>query len=119
MFLLPFRPTPSPHLTISGLSLRLRLTSVTSLQTLSNIRALTSSLFGVAAGVLGLESYPGFLFYLFGTFVVSVLLLVLKTEGKPKTYFVSAVGDLWVGDLFGGLMSFVLTWTLFFGLCGV
>ncbi|OQO00517.1 hypothetical protein B0A48_13867 [Cryoendolithus antarcticus] len=85
--------------------------------TVSNIRALTASLFGVAAGTLGLESYPGFLFYFIGTAVVSVLIFALKADSSPKAYFFRPVGDLWVGDLFGGLMSFVLTWTLFYGLC--
>ena len=86
-------------------------------QTVSNIRALTASLFGVAAGTLGLESWPGFIFYFMGTAVVSMLIFGLKAESDPKAYFFRPFSDLWVGDLFGGLMSFVLTWTLFYGLC--
>ena len=78
---------------------------------------MTASLFGVAAGTLGLESYPGFLFYFVGTALVSVLIFVLKTQSTPGNYFFRPLGDLWIGDLFGGLMSFVLTWTLFYGLC--
>ncbi|KAL2357712.1 Rab5-interacting protein-domain-containing protein, partial [Cryomyces antarcticus] len=83
---------------------------------LSNIRSLTASLFGVAAGILGLESYPGFIFYLLGSLLVSVLVLALRAESNPKQYFHRPLGDLWIGDIFGGLMSFVLTWTLFYGL---
>lgn len=86
-------------------------------QTISNIRSLTASLFGVAAGTLGLESFPGFIFYFIATAVVTVLIFVLKAEQKPEKFFFQVVSDLWVGDLFGGLMSFVLTWTLFYGLC--
>lgn len=86
-------------------------------QAVSNIRALTASLFGVAAGTLGLESYPGFIFYLLGTAIVSVLIYSLKAESDPKAYFFAPLSDLWAGDLFGGVMSFVLTWTLFYGLC--
>ncbi|OWY43582.1 proliferating cell nuclear antigen [Alternaria alternata] len=56
-------------------------------QVVSNIRSLTASLFGVAAGTLGLESYAGFIFYLLGSLVVSVLLFALKTDGKPGAYF--------------------------------
>jgi hypothetical protein len=33
-------------------------------KTLYNLQSLTASLFGVSAGILGLESYSGFLFYL-------------------------------------------------------
>jgi len=87
-----------------------------SLQTVSNIRSLTASLFGVAAGTLGLESFPGFLFYALGSLVVSLLLFSLRANAQAKSYFHSPVADLWIGDLFGGLMSFVLTWTLFYGL---
>jgi hypothetical protein len=85
-------------------------------QVISNIRNLTASLFGVAAGTLGLESYPGFIFYLLGTLVVSLLLFALKTEGKPEKYFYKPLGDMWMGEVFGGLSGFVLTWTLFYGL---
>lgn len=87
------------------------------IQTVSNIRALTASLFGVAAGTLGLESWPGFIFYFFGTALVSLLIWNLKAEQKPEKFFFKPTSDLWVGDMFGGLMSFVLTWTLFYGLC--
>lgn len=86
------------------------------LQTISNIRSLTASLFGVASGILGLESYHGFLFYLIGSFVVSVLIYALLAERRPRRYFSSPMQELWAGELFGGLSSFVLTWTLFYGL---
>jgi hypothetical protein len=66
--------------------------------------------------MLGLESYPGFAFYVAGTLVVSALLFVFRAEGNPKRYFYSPLGDLWAGDVVAGMMSFVLTWTLFFGL---
>ncbi|THX81849.1 proliferating cell nuclear antigen [Aureobasidium pullulans] len=85
-------------------------------RTVSNIRSLTASLFGVAAGVLGLESFPGFLFYALGSLVVSLLIFSLRANVQAKSYFHSPIADLWIGDLFGGLMSFVLTWTLFYGL---
>ncbi|ORY19479.1 Rab5-interacting protein-domain-containing protein [Clohesyomyces aquaticus] len=85
-------------------------------QVVSNIRNLTASLFGVAAGTLGLESYPGFLFYLVGTLIVSSLIFAFRTDGKPTEYFHQPLGDLWGGDVFSGLSGFVLTWTLFYGL---
>ncbi|KAJ4345216.1 proliferating cell nuclear antigen [Didymosphaeria variabile] len=71
-------------------------------QAVSNIRSLTASLFGVAAGTLGLESYPGFIFYLVGSFIVSALIFALRTDGKPADYFHRPLGDLWVGDVFNG-----------------
>jgi hypothetical protein len=59
---------------------------------------------------------PGFLFYALGSLVVSLLIFFLRANVQAKSYFHAPVADLWVGDLFGGLMSFVLTWTLFYGL---
>jgi ER membrane protein complex subunit 6 len=84
-------------------------------QTISNLRSLTSSLFGIAAGVLGLESWPGFLFYLLLSFLTSFLFYLLRTDSKPAKYFYSPIMDMWIGDVAGGMMGYVLTWTLFFG----
>ncbi|KAK4628979.1 Proliferating cell nuclear antigen [Fulvia fulva] len=72
-------------------------------RTVSNIRALTASLFGVAAGTLGLESLPGFIFYFLGTAIVSVLIFQLKAEQNAKAFFFRPTGDLWAGDMFGVL----------------
>ncbi|KAL2050737.1 hypothetical protein ABVK25_008975 [Lepraria finkii] len=83
---------------------------------ISNIRSLTASLFGVASGILGLESYAGFAFYLLGTFFVSVLIWAFLAKGKQGEYFQGPLSELWAGDVLGGGMSFVLTWTLFYGL---
>ncbi|MCJ1468482.1 hypothetical protein MMC07_007111 [Pseudocyphellaria aurata] len=85
-------------------------------QVISNIRNLSASLFGVASGILGLESYLGFLFYLLGTFVVSALIFVVLAESRPARYFQNPLTELWTAELLGGLSSFVLTWTLFYGL---
>ncbi|KAI9753649.1 MAG: hypothetical protein M4579_005058 [Chaenotheca gracillima] len=85
-------------------------------RTLSNIRNLTASLFGVAAGILGLESYPGFIFYLVGSLIVSGLIWATLAERRPNRYFANPVMDVCSSDVIGGLSSFVLTWTLFFGL---
>ncbi|KAI9825769.1 MAG: hypothetical protein M1826_006871 [Phylliscum demangeonii] len=106
---------------------------------LSQLRNLTSSLFGIAAGILGLEAYAGFGFYLLGTVLVSALVWALLADGTPGRYFgtpasmsrrtttasaddanadadVGAGWQLWTEEVVGGLSSFVLTWTLFYGL---
>jgi hypothetical protein len=82
----------------------------------SNIRNLTASLFGIAAGTLGLESYAGFAFYFAGTLLVSALIFALLAGRRPESFFYRPLGDLWAGELVSGLSSFVLTWTLFYGL---
>ncbi|KAI4163850.1 MAG: hypothetical protein LQ342_002623 [Letrouitia transgressa] len=85
-------------------------------QVISNIRNLTASLFGVASGILGLESYAGFVFYLLGTVVVSALIYVLRAHRDQRRYFQSPFADLWASEVLSGLSSFVLTWTLLYGL---
>jgi hypothetical protein len=94
-------------------------------KTLSNLYSLTSSLFGVTAGILGLESYSGFLLYLILSVVTTFLVYAIKVapdslaEGRPvldtQRFFKGAV-QFWTGGLMSGLSGFVLTWTLFYGL---
>ena len=47
---------------------------------------------------------------------VSSFIFAFRADGKPSEYFHRPLGDLWGGEVFGGLSSFVLTWTLFYGL---
>ncbi|KAF5020706.1 hypothetical protein F66182_7268 [Fusarium sp. NRRL 66182] len=77
-------------------------------KTLSNLQSLTSSLFGVSAGVLGLESYYGFLVYIVFSFITTLLFYVLKVapESLPKghapldpTRFYRGFFDFWAGGL--------------------
>ncbi|KAJ5038788.1 uncharacterized protein L3040_006467 [Drepanopeziza brunnea f. sp. 'multigermtubi'] len=96
-------------------------------KTLTTLHNLTASLFGIGAGILGLESYPGFLFYLFFTLLTSALVYVFRVRpGMMKEaeaqgssgierYFRGSL-ELWTGGLIEGLSGFVLTWTLFYGL---
>jgi len=96
-------------------------------KTLSNLHNLTASLFGVGAGILGLESYPGFLFYIFFTLLTSALVyafrvrpaIIKDSSGNTglSRYFRGSL-ELWTGGLVEGLSGFVLTWTLFYGLVG-
>ncbi|KAL2154303.1 hypothetical protein VTH82DRAFT_2979 [Thermothelomyces myriococcoides] len=92
---------------------------------LSNLQTLAASLFGVSAGILGLESYSGFVFYLVFSLLTAVLFYALRVAptslaaGKPpldtSRYFRGQY-EFWAGGLTNGLAGFVLTWTLFYGL---
>ncbi|KAK4230667.1 Rab5-interacting protein-domain-containing protein [Podospora fimiseda] len=94
-------------------------------RTFQNLQSLTASLFGVSAGILGLESYSGFLFYIIFSLLTSVLFYIIRvaptsiSSGKKpldtSRYFLGAV-DFWTGGLMNGLAGFILTWTLFYGL---
>ncbi|EEP81790.1 conserved hypothetical protein [Uncinocarpus reesii 1704] len=67
-------------------------------RTLSNIHSLSSFLLGLAAGILGLRSSGGFIFYLLGTLFVSLLFhaLLIGFDNGDKT------GGLGVGAYFPG-----------------
>ncbi|KAK4132502.1 hypothetical protein BT67DRAFT_443704 [Trichocladium antarcticum] len=94
-------------------------------KTLYNLQSLTASLFGVSAGILGLESYSGFLFYLAFSLLTAALFYTLRVaptslaSGKSpldtSRYFRGAM-DFWTGGLMNGFAGFILTWTLFYGL---
>lgn len=94
-------------------------------QTLSNLHSLAASLFGVSAGILGLESYNGFLFYLALSTITTLLFYALQVAPESLAdkrhifdtgrYFHGAM-DFWTGGILGGLSGFILMWTLFYGL---
>lgn len=94
-------------------------------QTLSNLQNISASLFGVAAGILGLESYAGFLFYFGFAALITVLFYVLRIAPSSSaaglaplstSHFFRSPVDFWVGGAFNGLPGYVLTWTLFYGM---
>jgi ER membrane protein complex subunit 6 len=84
-----------------------------------------ASILGVSAGILGLESYNGFLFYFVFTVLTTILFYTVRIA---PTSLKSGLGvfdtsryfrtqyEFWTGSVFGGLAGYVLTWTLFYGL---
>lgn len=94
-------------------------------QTLTNLHSLTASLFGVGAGILGLESYYGFLFYVVFSIITTLLFYIFQlapgslAEGRgvlDTSRYYRGTLDLWTSGIFNGLPGFILTWTLFYGL---
>ena len=85
-------------------------------QVITQLRSLTASLFGIACGILGLESYYGFAFYLFFTTFTSLLIWALMCKGRQGDYFQNPLSELWSGDLMGSALGFVLFWTAGYGI---
>lgn len=85
-------------------------------QVITQLRSLTAALFGIACGILGLESYYGFGFYLLFTTFTSFLIWVLMCKGRQGDYFQSPLSELWSGDLMGSALGFVLFWTAGYGI---
>ena len=94
----------------------LKLADGSPLQVISQLRSLTASLFGIACGILGLESYYGFGFYLLFTTFTSFLIWALMCKGKQGDYFQAPLSELWSGDLMGSALGFVLFWTAGYGI---
>lgn len=89
------------------------------LRVLDYCRSAGSAILGLAAGILGLENWAGFIFYALGSLFFSVLLLGVKGKAQPSLYFKGGALEMgWEGVL-GGLLSFVLFWTFSYGLVHV
>ncbi|VVT57164.1 uncharacterized protein SAPINGB_P005566 [Magnusiomyces paraingens] len=84
--------------------------------TISYIRNVTSLAFGICAGILQLESIYGFLFYFVASTLVSFLIQVLVVGSSPLSYFVTPKSDVFWAEIVSCLSSYVLMWTLFYGL---
>ncbi|KIX05533.1 uncharacterized protein Z518_06405 [Rhinocladiella mackenziei CBS 650.93] len=98
-------------------------------RTLSNIRSISGLLLGIAAGILGLESLHGFVFYVLANMLISALFYFLLAGASPQKYFAGTAGSrglnekgrnegtgAWRQIWFGGglfteaLSGFVLGW---------
>ncbi|CAG8676256.1 559_t:CDS:1 [Cetraspora pellucida] len=88
---------------------------VHNVKTITFIRSSMSAITGSAAGILGLTGYFGFIFYGITALFTSFLIWTLKTQTKPGIYFRSRT-DVWTEGVFGGLFSYVLFWTLLYGI---
>ncbi|KAG4303536.1 hypothetical protein PCK1_000054, partial [Pneumocystis canis] len=82
---------------------------------ISQIRNLTSIILGFTAGILNLTSYYGLLFYIFGRFFVNLMIFLILTKCHPSLYFLDRK-EIWIKDIFSGLLSFILSCTLSYGL---
>ena len=88
---------------------------VLSEQVLTRTHAQTSLILGLGAGILALSAWQGFLFYLVGYAAVTLCLLV-KTEDITGSKHWRSGFDVWTQEVFNGLLSFVLAWTLSYAL---
>ncbi|KAG0335477.1 ER membrane complex subunit 6 [Podila humilis] len=87
-------------------------------QTMTFIRSSYSAILGLAAGILGLTNWSGFVFYFVGSAFVSTLIFLVKAKGSPGTYFRSAF-DVFTEGVLGGMLSYILFWTLLYGIIHV
>lgn len=81
---------------------------------LEQCRTSVSALAGCVAGILGLTSYKGFLFYGLSMFMLSVtIFLVIRHEHRK---FFTSLNHVFTNGFFNGLLTYVLFWTFLYGM---
>lgn len=84
---------------------------------LEQCRTSVSALSGCVAGILGLTSYKGFLFYAFSMFFLSSLIyLYIRNEHRK---FFTSLNHIFINGFFNGLLTYVLFWTFLYGMVHV
>ncbi|PVZ99970.1 hypothetical protein BB558_003993 [Smittium angustum] len=84
--------------------------------TLSNIHTLTIWAAGATAGILGLVGYLGFVFFALCWLAITVAISAIKCRNEPSSHFRGGFKELLIGSIFGSLLTYILVWTLFYGL---
>ncbi|ESO08736.1 hypothetical protein HELRODRAFT_156500 [Helobdella robusta] len=80
-------------------------------------RTSVSALSGSVAGIIGLTSLYGFIFYFLTAFVMSLMLMIKAGSEWPK-YIRSRI-VLFSNGLMGGLFTYILFWTFLYGMVHV
>lgn len=80
-------------------------------------RTSMSALSGCTAGLLGLTSFYGFIFY-FITTTLLWLMILMKAGSEWKKFFRSRSALLTSG-FFGGIFTYILCWTFIYGMVHV
>ena len=83
------------------------------------VRTLMAIVTGAAAGVLGLKSMQGFAFFV-ACYAATSLALLMKMRFDADSFFPGTkVHTFLLSGIMSHLMSFLLFWTAFYGLCHV
>ncbi|VDC05873.1 unnamed protein product [Peniophora sp. CBMAI 1063] len=85
---------------------------------LANVKFFSACFAGAAAGVLGLENWAGFSLFAFATILTTTILSLVNYKGKPTRYVKGGVFEI-ANPGQENLASFILAWTLFYGIVHV
>ncbi|KAI8811707.1 Rab5-interacting protein-domain-containing protein, partial [Cladochytrium replicatum] len=84
-------------------------------QVINYARGSLAAIAGASAGILGLLGWQGFIYYAIASTLLSGTFYVFHAKLNPTKYFVSTA-SVWVDEVVSNAVSFVLFWTLFYGL---
>jgi len=82
------------------------------------VKFLSACFSGAVAGVLGLENWRGFALFAGATLLTAAFLFFINCKGRPANYFQAGLWDL-ASPGQDNIFSFILVWTLFFGIVHV
>ena len=82
---------------------------------MTSVKFLSACFAGAVAGILGLENWLGFALFLSSTLLTSACIYVINCRGKPSRYLQGGITEL-VNPGQDNAFTFVLVWTLFYGL---
>lgn len=85
---------------------------------LYTVKFLSSCFAGAVAGILGLENWQGFVLFLVSLLLTGACTYVVNCKGRPAKYVPGGVREL-VNPGQDNVFSFVLVWTLFYGMLHV
>ena len=76
----------------------------------------TSLMSGCCCGLLQLQSFAGFTFFLIQFLSIGVLFSAWFCKGQASRYFDSPVQEIFINNVFRGLAGFLMTWTFVYAL---
>jgi hypothetical protein len=82
--------------------------------TIYNVKFISSCFIGAVAGILGLENWLGFIFFIFTTLFTALILYFFNLKTNPKKFFQGGLLEA-VNPGQENTFSFILVWTLFYG----
>ncbi|TDL30061.1 hypothetical protein BD410DRAFT_780586 [Rickenella mellea] len=85
---------------------------------LNSAKFLSSCFAGAVAGVLGLENWLGFGLFVMSILLSSAFMYAINCKGRPAKYITGGVWEL-VNPGQDNMFTFVLVWTLFYGIVHV
>ncbi|KAJ8087223.1 hypothetical protein PQX77_011738 [Marasmius sp. AFHP31] len=85
---------------------------------LTTVKFLSAAFSGAVAGILGLQNYAGFALFIVSTLWSALCMYLVNCRGKPQKYVQGGWKDL-VNPGQDNAFTFVLVWTLFYGIVHV
>lgn len=88
----------------------------TNKQKLQRIQDILALSLGAAAGIIGLESMWGFLFYILGITLGNIFFFLICSGTSSESYFQSPFKEVLLDGMLSSISGFVMVWCLVYAL---